>query len=333
MSELNKSRWILGKRGFYDTYSITFKIDKKSIYITLIYELFSPIDIYDPHLKISALIQYKDDPLKNFSVEEISTMKHGSFSSETFFVKIKDNILKNDFIKGNIKNKENTLNWEIKAKHFNSSSLYPLTALYDFKYPENKIATPSMDLLLSGKFQINDKEYSLKNVKAIQTHNWGTKRPNNWIWGHSNSFKNDEEAFFEAYVCKRKLPLNFVSQDISLFHLFYKGKSYYFNNPVYMIKNKNNYHIGYWSFKAENKELKISGSFEAEYKDLVALRYKDVNNESLFSHFTTIGKLTIDIYRKIGWSYNKTETLKDENNARVEFVNRYKDPHVELLLD
>ena len=333
MSEFNKSRWILGKRGFYDTYSISFKIEKKSIYITLFYELFSPIDIYDPHLKVSCLVQYKDDPLKNFSVEEITTMKNGTFSSETFFVKIKENILKNDFIKGSIKDKKNSLEWNLNTKTISSSVLYPLTALYDFKYPENKVATPSMDFRLFGDFKINDKTYKLDDVKAIQTHVWGSKRPNNWVWGQSNSFKDNEDAFFEAYVCKRKLPLNFTSQDISLFHLFYKGKSYYFNNPLYMIKNRNNYHIGYWSFKAENKQLKISGSFEVEYKDLVALRYKDVNNESLFSHYTTIGKLTIDIYQKSGWNYNKIETITDENNTRVEFVNRYKDPHVELLSD
>ncbi len=333
MSELNKSRWVLGKRGFYDNYAITFKIEQQSIYITLLYNLFSPIDIYDPHLKISCLIQYKDDPLKSFSIEEITTMENGTFSSETFFVKIKENILKNERIKGNIKNNDNNVSWDLSNKDYHPSLLYPLNVFYDFKLPTNKIVTPAIDLALFGEFIINNKKYKLDDVKAIQTHNWGSSRPYNWIWGHSNSFKNNEDSFFEAYICKRKLPLNFISQAMSFFHLFYKGRSYYFNNPIYMLKNKNDYHIGYWSFKTENKDLKISGSFEVEYKDLIALRYKDVNNESLFAHYTTIGKLTIDIYQKIAWSYNKMETLIDENNASVEFVNRYKDPHVELLID
>jgi hypothetical protein len=333
MIGINNSRWILGKRGFYDTYTITFKIKNNSIYVTLMYNLFSPIDIYDPYLKVSCLIQYKDNPSDNFSIEEMTTMKNGTFSSETFFVKIKENILKNELIKGDIKNKDNSVSWSIKTKDYHPSLLYPLTSMYDIKLPSNKISTPAIDLMLYGDLTINNETYPLEEVKSIQTHNWGTSRPYNWIWGHSNNFKNNEDTFFEAYICKRKLPLNFISQDLSFFHLFYKGKSYYFNNPIYMLKNKNDYHIGYWKFKTENKDLKLSGSFEVEYKDLVALIHKDTNNENLFSHYTTIGKLTIDIYQKIGWHYNKLETLIDENNTSIEFVNRYKDPHVELLIE
>jgi hypothetical protein len=311
---------------------ITFKI-KNSVYVTLIYSLFSPIDIYDPYLKVTALIQYKGNPFDSFSLEDMTTMENGVFSSETFFVKIKENILKDGKISGSLKNNKNMLSWELTTKDYHPSLLYPLSGLYDFKYPKNKISTPAIDLILSGTIKINNETYNLNEVKGMQTHTWGESRPNTWVWGHSNSFSSDEDAFFEAYICNRKLPLNLVSQNFSLYHLFYKGKSYYFNNPIYMVKNKNNYHIGYWNFKAENKELKISGAFEAEYKDLVALRYKDIDNTSLFSHYTTIGKLTIDIYEKSGWHYNKLETLIDENNAFVEFVNRYKDPHVELLAD
>ena len=333
MSKINNSRWILGKRGFYDRYSVKFKIENNSIYITLIYSLFSPIDIYDPHLKVACIVQYQNDPSKNFSIEEMTTMENGTFSSETFFVKIKENILKNDIISGSIKNNTNELVWDMKTKDHHSSLLYPLASLYDFKYPSNKVATPAIDLLLSGSITINDTKYNLEQIKAMQTHHWGTSLPHNWIWAHSNSFKNDKDAFFEAYTFKEKLPLNIITQDISLYHLFYNGKSYYFNNPIFMLKNKSNNHIGYWSFKAENKDIKIVGSFEAEYKDLIAIRYKDIDNESLFSHYTTIGKLTIDIYKKVGWSFNKLETLVDENNTSIEFVNRYKDPHVELLID
>ncbi len=320
MSDINKSRWILGKRGFYESYAITFKIAQNQIYIKLMYDLFSPLDIYDPHLKVSCLVQYKDDPLKNFSIEEITNMENGTFSTNTFLVKIKENILKSNLIKGDIKNKKNSLSWDLKPNGYHPSLLYFMNGFYDLKLLKNKISTPGIDILLLGNIKINGKTYPIENLKAIQTHTWGERRPYNWVWGHSNSFKDNKYAFFEAYVFKNKLPLNFVSQDFSFFHLFYKGKSYYFNNPVYMLKNRNNYHIGYWSFKAENKELKIIGAFEVEYKDLVALRYKDVNNDNLFSHYTTIGKLTIDVYKKVSWHYDKMETLIDENNTSIEFV-------------
>jgi hypothetical protein len=45
------------------------------------------------------------------------------------------------------------------------------------------------------------------------------------------------------------------------------------------------------------------------------------------------GKLVIDIYKKEGWVFRKIDTISTQKGANIEFVHRYKDPHVELIID
>jgi len=329
----NYSRWILGTRGFYDNYSIKLKIPESNISFSLNYSLMSPYDLYDPHIKIWIIIQYQDEPLKNIALKDMYPMKAGSFSSEMFFVKIGENILKSNKVKGEIKNDQNSISWNLDLNIEKESSLYPLKYLFDFKYLKNKVATPGIISSFTGDIVIDDKTYKLDNTKGIETHFWGRKLPENWNWGQCIDFDNSDNTLFNAYLFKRNLPLNFSTPDISMFHLFYKGKDYYFNTPLSMILTQNDYHIGYWKFKTENTELKLIGAFEIEYKDFLAIKSSDVNHESLFSHATMFGKLVIDIYKKEGWVFRKIDTISTQKGAYIEFVHRYKDPHVELIID
>ena len=63
----NFSRWILGVRGFYDNYSIKLKIPNTNTSFSLNYSLISPYDLYDPHLKVWAILQNKETPVENIS--------------------------------------------------------------------------------------------------------------------------------------------------------------------------------------------------------------------------------------------------------------------------
>ena len=57
-------------------------------------------------------------------------MKSGAFSNDMFFVKIGENIFKENRIKGELKNSNNNITWDLSFDIEKSSNLYPLKYLY-----------------------------------------------------------------------------------------------------------------------------------------------------------------------------------------------------------
>jgi len=332
MKKSNYSRWILGVRGFYETYSIDIKIPNSDIVVFINYGLMSPEDIYDPSFQLWGFVCYKNEPQKNFGIKETFKLSDGVFAKDADFVRIKNSSFKEDKANGVIKGENHSIKWNVLIKDWRKNQLYPFDFLYNMKYPQSKTVTPVLKGLFDGEIEIDSVKYTLDNAIGSQSHFWGDSRPLRWNWGYANIFENNDETLFESFVSRRKLPISLETPDMSLFVLKNKGKEYKFNMPQSILLNQSDYHIGYWNFKAETLKHKIVGSYQVEYKNLVAIKEKDTVEENMFLHCTPFAKLTIDLYEREVWSFKKINTFVS-NNAYVEFVTRYKDPHVNLIIN
>lgn len=331
MDKLNHGRWILGTRRFVESYIIEFPLAGGMV--QLHYGLLSPDDLYAPKLELSALFLSQNYPRKSFGIQEQVSLTDGLFSPKAFYCRINDAILKDQTASGSVSEGDQKIEWNLTFSPQYALNMFPFKAFGSVPYPELKLALPGLKALFSGTVIINNKKHKLDNVPGIQIHQWGRKYPQKFNFGYTLSFDNQKDSSFFAYSSKSKLPGGFETPALPLFFLNYQGTSYRFNGLKSFIFNRDHSHIGYWSFKASTKEAKIEGRFEVEYKDLTAVRQHDVTNESLFLHHAAFGKLTVDLYLRDLWTYQKEATLVTQKGASVLFANRYKDPHVNLIID
>ncbi len=331
INHLNHGRWILGTRRFIESYRLEFPVGEGVL--QLHYALISPDDLYDPRLELSATFLNQNHPRKSFGIRKVRPLTDGVFSKGAFYCRIEDAILKDEKTQGALSNQTQTIEWQLTFTSEYALNMFPFKLLEALPYPEMKMTLPALKALFSGTVTINQKKYTLDRVSGIQTHTWGHRYPYQYNFGYARSFDNQKDSSFFAYSSKNKLIAGFETPDLPLFFLNYQGTSYRFNGLKSFIFNRDNSHIGYWYFKASTKQAKIEGTFEVEYKDLTAIREKDINNESLFIHYGAFGKLTLELYIRDLWTYQKRAILTTRKGASVRFAKRYKDPHVNLIID
>lgn len=333
MRQVNHAKWILGVRGFHEAYAVHFSVPEKKISISLYYTLLSPDDVYDPHFNLSCVINYQDEPQNSFGITKKYDLKEGVFGSNAFFIRIKDSFIKDGYVKGKLKDSKHSIEWDFKITDIIAGQSLPYNFLYNISIPKNKLETPVLDGSINGSVQIDSQKFDLNRVKVVQNHLWGPKMHHQWNWGFCNQFDGNPDVIFEAFTGRQKLFLNLETPDVSIFYLNHRGKKYQFNKIESLILNQSDYHIGYWHFKAETFNAKIEGFFESEYKDLGAVKIKDTDLSSIFLHQTSYGSLKLDLYTREGWSYKKIESFTSKEGCFIEFANRYKDPHVNLLYE
>ncbi len=333
MRKINNAKWILGVRGFHESYSVHFSIPEKNISISLYYSLLSPDDVYDPHFNLSCVVNFQESPQNSFGITKKYDLKEGMFGSDAFFIRIKESFIKEEHVKGKLKNSVHSLEWDFKIGDVIAGQSLPYPFLYNISIPKNKLETPVLDGTIAGILIIDGEKIEMNKIKVVQNHLWGPKMHHRWNWGFCNQFDGNPDVIFEAFTGRQKLIFNLETPDVSIFYLNHRGKKYQFNKIESLVLNQSDYHIGYWHFKAETLNAKIEGVFESEYKDLTAIKIRDTDLSSIFLHQTSYGSLTLDLYVRDGWSHKKVETFVSKEGCFIEFANRYKDPHVDLLFE
>lgn len=249
-----------------------------------------------------------------------------------FSIQIGNSELKQNSTQGSAISKGNSIQWDLSFHdgHHAQFALLP-KLLSRTGVIRNSLTTLSEDSLFSGTVEINNELTHWKEAPGIWGHFYGKKNNHSWVWGHCNSFVNEQgqstNFIFEGLSTRAKAgPL--ILPKLSSFYFYYQGKDYYFNSIKDAIFAKSNQTLKEWNFQVDHKDISFRGYAKSEFKDFAGLMDEDTNGSLLYLTHAELSDLRILVYRngKLVDTFNAIGTMA------LEFASRTKNPYVPLLV-
>ncbi|WP_035054676.1 tocopherol cyclase family protein [Carnobacterium pleistocenium] len=124
-----------------------------------------------------------------------------SYQDDPFLVQIGQNIFTESFISVQLKDKQFMIQGKLGLGNFQSikTTLLSPSIMGGFAYvPKMECyhGLISMNHRLQGTLTINDKDIVFTNGKGYIEKDWGTSFPKEYVWIHSNHFKNPNTSLF-----------------------------------------------------------------------------------------------------------------------------------------
>jgi hypothetical protein len=255
-----------------------------------------------------------------------------AFQFEDSGIKIGDCYFDQNRTRGSIQSKGNSIQWDLTflSERPTSFNMVPesLSKIGFTRYSANTLCE---DLLISGTTQINGETTQWKQAPGMSGHFRGAKSGNSWVWGHCNTFQNDQGQIvpfiFEGITAKVKMG-PFSIPKLSSFYFHYQNEDYFFNTVRDALYLKSNHSLNEWNFQADRNELSFRGHVRAEHKDFAGLTFEDTNGSYLYCANSELSDMKVHVYRR-----GKLEsTFTATSSAGFEIVSRDKNPYVPLLI-
>lgn len=197
--------------------------------------------------------------------------------------------------------------------------------------PSSFICSPNLDTKFSGVVEVDGKTLYIDDEPGCQTHLWGSKQVDEWLWVHSNAFENHTGTVFEA-LAARPRRAGATLPPIQSFYLRHRGEEFRFRRISLAEQWRKHLGIGFWTFSATNTKVYIEGTAQCRLRDMVQARYLDPDGEPTYAVNSEIANLKIRIYRRIsGFRWKHTETLHAHATAHLEHASRNADETISLI--
>lgn len=328
----NLLRWDGRKRGFYEVYYLKFNDPGSRSAAWIRYTLTSPLEkVGEPRCELWGIYFDAVDPQNNFAVKQSYPIDRLSWDRERFRVDIADAGLEMNRCHGAISDPQRgkSMSWDLE---FDSETpifyYYPWKRFYSLPVPRTKVMIPHLDARFSGKLVANRREIELKSVPGMQTHLWGTKHNLRWVWGHCNTFREDDSAVFDGADGQVKHgPIE--SAHFKMFYVKTRDREHFFNSPLKWLQNRSRFHLGHWEFEAHDKEIQIVGEVKSSCDRFVGVTYQDPDGEPLWCNNTKTASISLKLFEKDGRPITE---LTSEDGCALELVDRKTYPEVPIQI-
>jgi hypothetical protein len=328
----NLLRWDGRKRGFYEVYYLKFNDPKSRSAAWIRYTLTSPLEkIGEPYCELWGIFFDALDPEKNFAVKQRHPIGRLSWGRERFRVDIADAGLEMNRCHGAIDDprRGKSLSWDLE---FDSQTpilyYYPWKRLYRLPLPRTKVLVPHLDATFSGQLTADRREIELKSARGEQTHLWGSKHNLRWVWGHCNTFREDESAVFEGADGQVKHgPIE--SAHFKMFYIRTRDREHLFNAPLQWLSNRSKFGLGRWEFEAQDQEIRIVGEVKSDFDRFVGVTYQDPDGQPLYCNNTKLASIRLKLFERDGRPITE---LTSADGCALELVDRKPHPEVPLQI-
>lgn len=258
------------------------------------------------------------NPQNNVAIKENFSPNNIKVGIESLYLKLGKNFLSDGYTKGKIANSGIEAEWTLFFDK-NSPPLihFPFQAMYNMKFPKNKISTPYIDTNFYGYFTINGREIAINGSKGMQGHNYGESHSENWVWTHCNSFDNNEDAVFESVSSKLNIR-GYSTPPMTIIYFKYQEKEIFLNSIPDFFLNKSEVDILKWKFKGRNTEYEIEGEFWGLPSNFIGLNYYNPDNTKVNCLNSMACLCKIILKRKFMGFFKIEEEFKATNTAALE---------------
>jgi hypothetical protein len=178
---------------------------------------------------------------------------------------------------------------------------------------------------ISGSVTIRGVRYDVQNILASDGHYWNTKHMRSWAWAHCANFQGDSDFLFEGIGTR----FNDWSQTSMWLTFIYKGERIESNIvDAFQYNLELDSGLASWGFVAERGNLRFVGKVSANVDDMILLIHPLPDDEYLYTHISYEADMTIDIERKTGLRWWKTEQRVGQGTASFEVTRKVRNQDV-----
>ena len=281
-SEYERDNMVVWNGGprFFEVYSLKFIHMETRSGFWLKYSIASPRpDRGRPFAELLAVVFDGSDPSENRVFRKVLSEETIKINRDRFILQLGETVITNASAGGEIDTETGAIAWELNfIPNHKTSEDQHRHSMYRTIIPGSKFLSPNVDIYVNGTVRVNGKEFSCQGEPGHQSHRWGTKQPDSFIWGHSNVFDEDETAVFEALSGIGQLGKGLRSP-LPTCYIRYRGKDHHFDSTGRFQLIPRDDRTGEWSFKAKEKELRFNGSIAASLEQGVCLAYRNTHDD------------------------------------------------------
>lgn len=328
VSEAEKSnilKW-KGEKGFYEVYYIKFNSPETETACWIRYTLLSLTDgVVLPELW--GIFFDAGDPGRKMAIKKTYSINEFAFEKERFYLQIGGAELFHNHAKGELRRGDDILKWDIQYEPSEKVFYhFPYNFMYTLPFPKTKVLSPNFDIKINGVLIVKGREIILKGAPGQQSHIWGRKHADFWVWANCNAFSGDK-AILEGLSARIKLG-GFMTPPLTLLYLRWKGKDFYMNGLRSLFLNKTDPSFPRWKFRGTSRGFSFSGEIYAEPESFVGVEYTDPDGEKLWCLNTKVADIKIEVYE----GSRRVDVLRADKKCALEFVSRHKDGRVPVLI-
>jgi Tocopherol cyclase len=287
-----------------------------------------------PHASVWAATFERKKPDRNFGIKRNCAIEEFEFEGrERFSLKIADSLFAPERAVGSVENDDHSIEWDLGFTPNEKTYHHITRAVTGIARPSSFVCSPNLDARFSGTITVDGRKIVLENEPGCQSHIWGRKHVDEWVWVHSNAFESHAGTVFEGLAARPRRAGVTLPPVASLF-LRHRGEEHRFFRMRFKEQWKRKLGMGYWSFSAMNTKLYIEGVTQCRLRDMLQAEYSDPDAERLYCINSEVANLKIRIFRRVrGLRWRHVETIQSRATSHLEHASRKRDPLVKLAFD
>jgi len=198
---------------------------------------------------------------------------YAHFSKERLDVALPDLTMTRERVKGDLRRGDESLAFDLELVDPSQPLVhYPLARMYDGPFPSGKTMTPLPDLRATGEVRVRGETWDVRGWRGSLGHNWQSRHPVLYGWGHCNQWNEDDDVVFEGVsgrvrVGPATLPM------LSVLLLRYHGVRYELNRLADLARNRASVTFRRWEFSGHGPMVSLRGELSSTPEDMVGLHY------------------------------------------------------------
>ncbi len=163
---------------------------------------------------------------------------------------------------------------------------------YHVPIASTTVLSPAPAVRFSGTITAGDRTFELDGAPGCQTHLWGKKHAEQWVWARASSWDGGEDAFFEGLTARVRRG-RLLLPPMTVLSLRLAGKVHHVKALRQALRTKSAWSLGRWSFSGEGPTLAISGEVTHPAADLLLAEYTDPDGEESFCHNSELASVRL----------------------------------------
>jgi hypothetical protein len=336
----NRPRWDGESPGHYEVWFLTFNHRASHRGFWIRYTIDSPLPVIgsgdttlltaEPRTALWAGYFDRSTPGDNFVIKQY--IANGCFSPDSSDVDealtFSGGLLSPDRATGAVESEAHRMSWDLSFIPSDATYHHVNPAMSRLLKPSSFILSPNLASRFSGTVTVDGKVIRFENEPGCQTHLWGRKRLDEWVWVHSNAFDKHSETVFEGLAGRPKRVGRMLPPVYSLL-LRHGGEEHRFVRLRLAEQWQRRLGMGYWSFTATSSRLHVDGVAQCRLRDMLQVEYRDPDGEPLYCINSEVANLKLRLFRRVhAVRWRHVETINALGTAHLEHASRTIDPDV-----
>jgi hypothetical protein len=273
-------------------------------------------------------------PDDNIGLKRLYNIDQFEFEREQDFgVRIGEALLSSTRAAGSVQRGGHSIEWDLSYVPCESTYHHASKAVIRLARPSSFVCSPNLDTRFSGRIVVDGKRIKLEEEPGCQSHLWGRKHVDDWVWVHSNAFEKHPGTVFEGLAARPRRAGRTLLPIQSLY-LRHRGEEYRFVRLRLAEQWQRKLGMGFWSFSAMNTRVYIEGVAQCRLRDMLQAEYSDPDGERLYCINSEVANLKIRLFRRThGVRWRHVETIKAYATAHLEHAGRAPESQRRMAFD